>query len=429
MRSRLLPKLNNIDNIKALLPLIIILSIPFSNFYIDVGFAIKPYMVTSGLSIVLYYKEIIGYFNDNNMMKIFKEMNRFEQIFLFFSVSYMLTIFIAKYKMVSLRLIFGIIIFIVSYFMFKKVLYSLSYRKLSRYLYIVGIIFNVSSFILYILGLVYVGFNFKGNQFSVFGLMLDRNMPRLIGVLSDPNFFVFYNLIFIFTFLDSLKIKFGKLWFTLALMNTFLTISRSGFIALTISLIIYAILRFNKFKTIDLKLNYKKVVALTVVVTTITIIFFVIIDFNPFKVLIDRFFVKDGASGRFKLISNGLFMLKESRYLGIGIFNFRPLNIELFNMSHYMHNTFVEVLVEGGFIVFALFILSLVTLIVYALKIYRTDSSFASLLSVLLGSVVMMLTLSMLINEMLLLVFLLISINYDKSKSKGKNSAMINATK
>ena len=55
----------------------------------------------------------------------------------------------------------------------------------------VGVVFNVVSLILYIIGLQYFSL-YGGEEREIFaGLLVDRGYPRLIGLLDDPNIFIF----------------------------------------------------------------------------------------------------------------------------------------------------------------------------------------------------------------------------------------------
>nr|BCB22810.1 putative phosphoglycerol transferase [Erysipelothrix tonsillarum] len=401
-------------NIKNIIPFLLVLSIPFSNYYIDFGFAIKPFMISTLIALIVYAKSIKDSFKDFKIMDFFANMNKFEKTYLLFIILFCSTILVAKYKIVSLRLILGLIIVVIAYSVYKFVLKRVSRDQITRYIYLTGIIFNILSLALYILGIISVNFNFHGNQFSVFGLMLDRNVPRLIGVLSDPNFFAFYNLIFISTFLFCKKEKYRLLWLTISIGNSILTISRSGFMALIVLFVTLAYFKIKEQKGITLK-NKKNILYIIICIISITVLVSLIFDFNPFIILINRFFTKDGGSGRLGLISNGLEMLKGSNYVGIGIFNFRPLNIELFNKTHYMHNTLMEVLVEGGPLIFGIYVYSLYILTKMCGIICKEQKSQAYICIAFFSSIIMLVTLSMLINEMFLLIVVVINIFYEKS--------------
>ncbi|MEK1831872.1 hypothetical protein AAAC51_32245 [Priestia megaterium] len=81
------------------------------------------------------------------------------------------------------------------------------------------------SLLLYIAGLQAVHFQFASDiEIIKWGVMIDRSYPRLIGVLDDPNIYVFYNTLFFTYFLtnsDSTKNKVGLLLSTLTSVLTF----------------------------------------------------------------------------------------------------------------------------------------------------------------------------------------------------------------
>ncbi len=394
-----------------MLVFLLIAAVPFSNYNINIGFAVKPFMIMSVIAFIYYLSDFMNFASNKSLT-----INLFERRFLLFIILFSSTIVLAEYKLNSLRLIFGFVIVMFSYLMFKYSFKQVSIECITKSVYLVGIIFNITSLLLYLAGVVSVNFNFHGNQFTSFGLMLDRNVPRLIGVHSDPNFFVFYNLIFLSIFIYFKKSKLRFLWIALSMLNVLLTMSRSGIIAVSVMLTIIIIsspivksIKSMRFKANTwIKIILAIIVTIIIIVTTITVL-----DIDLFSSIIARFKTKDGGSGRVRLVQNGIEMFKQSGYLGIGIYNFQPMNVEMFQMQHYMHNTIMEVFVEGGIIVFGVYIYSLLTLMKMALSIAKFDRRMNYLFATLIGSIVMMTTLSMIINEMLMLIFVLINVYFE----------------
>ena len=75
--------------------------------------------------------------------------------------------------------------------MFKFILDGYSINEIHLSIANAGIVFNLISIILYLIGIVSLNFHLVGNQIEAYGLLMDRNTPRLVGLLSDPNLFVF----------------------------------------------------------------------------------------------------------------------------------------------------------------------------------------------------------------------------------------------
>ncbi|WZU01182.1 hypothetical protein MGH68_17235 [Erysipelothrix sp. D19-032] len=166
-----------------MLVFLLIAAVPFSNYNINIGFAVKPFMIMSVIAFIYYLSDFMNFASNKSLT-----INLFERRFLSFIILFSSTIVLAEYKLNSLRLIFGFVIVMFSYLMFKYSFKQVSIECITKSVYLVGIIFNITSLLLYLVGVVSVNFNFHGNQFTSFGLMLDRNVPRLIGVHSDPNF-------------------------------------------------------------------------------------------------------------------------------------------------------------------------------------------------------------------------------------------------
>lgn len=90
----------------------------------------------------------------------------------------------------------------------------------------VGVVFNVVSLILYIIGLQYFSL-YGGEEREIFaGLLVDRGYPRLIGLLDDPNIFIFYNTIFFMYYMTNLQNITNILGLILCVTTSLLTFSR-----------------------------------------------------------------------------------------------------------------------------------------------------------------------------------------------------------
>ncbi|MGA4461241.1 O-antigen ligase family protein [Bacillus bombysepticus] len=342
--------MNSIRTVKTprvgMIAFLLISSLMLGSYNISVGFSLKPYMV------FVCFILLISVFN----FKIHKLMT-YEILMLMFYFLYCSTGLFAKYPAESLRLIVAIIITISSYFIMKYVLSGLSIKQLENTLAVSGIVFNMVSLMLYVLGAYLLGFHFTGNRITSLGLLMDRGIPRLIGTFTDPNIFAFCNFIFFYYYLTHLKRKGSRIGLLLTVATLLLTFSRGAFVAIAFGILLYFVAA--KTKTKIRMIIWGSIFG-------IGAIYFAQSYFNidVVKIVTERFteVQGDGASGRFDIWGNGLKLFSDSPFFGIGIYNYRSYSNDMFGIDHYMHNTFLEVLTESGmvgFILYSLFFLSL----------------------------------------------------------------------
>lgn len=379
--------MNTIRTVKTprvgMMAFLLIFSLMLGSYNISVGFSLKPYMV------FVCFILLISIFK----FKIHKLMT-YEILMLMFYFLYCSTGLFAKYPVESLRLIVAIIITISSYFIMKYVLSRLSIRQLENTLAVSGIMFNMVSLILYVLGAYLLGFHFTGNRITSLGLLMDRGIPRLIGTFTDPNIFAFCNFVFFYYYLTHLKRKGSRIGLLLTVVTLLLTFSRGAFVAVAFGILLYFVAA--KTKTKIRMIIWGSIFG-------IGAIYFAQSYFNidVVKIVTDRFteVQGDGASGRFDIWGNGLKLFSDNPFFGIGIYNYRSYSNNMFGIDHYMHNTFLEVLTESGmvgFILYSLFFLGLFRMFYKNRKQpYNTNYLFFTLCS--MG--VMMSSLSLISNE------------------------------
>ena len=88
-------------------------------------------------------------------------------------------------------MIFGVLLVLGCYFIMRNLVGNVEIATLESSIVYVGILFNIVSLILYIVGLQHFGL-YGGEEREIFaGLLVDRGYPRLIGLLDDPNIFIF----------------------------------------------------------------------------------------------------------------------------------------------------------------------------------------------------------------------------------------------
>lgn len=317
----------------ALLLLLYVILNFLGKYNIDIGFALKPYMIA--LPAILIFGNI----------KYLKRTLNFEKLlYLTYGLS-VLSFFWSYDKVSSLRYIIGIVLFLLNYTSFKFLLSKISVKQIENILFYAGLLICSVSLILYLIGMYCLDFQFNIANTRMYGVMVDRATPRLVGLAKDPNIYCVYISVFIFFSLSKIRssLKYKSLFF-LSTLVLFLTFSRGGMLTLaTIFLIMLFSKKENRIK------GLVGVALLIISLITVNDILGLGVD----KILISRFTSHRITSGRLDIWSHGLEMLKNNPF-GVGIGAFRSLNIELFDDTHHMHNTiwqfFVEVGWLGGFL-------------------------------------------------------------------------------
>lgn len=191
--------------------------VTMANYNIYIGFALKPYMLFCFILLLVYFQSIR-----------LVQLQLFEVAMLVFYSVYALSGAFALYSISSLRIVIGIMLYLFCYFIIKSLLEGVHTSLIGMAIGYAGVLFNSISLVLYVVGLKRVGFYFDtgGERVIELGLMIDRNYPRLIGVLQDPNFFVFYNTMFFAYYLCNTKGFWNKLGLMLCLTTNVLTFSR-----------------------------------------------------------------------------------------------------------------------------------------------------------------------------------------------------------
>ncbi|WP_161595850.1 O-antigen ligase family protein [Deferribacter desulfuricans] len=351
--------------------------------------------------------------------------NTFEKIlFLFFIYSITITVFTSYYIENSIRLILGIILISVIYILSKNILCFLLQKGISfkKVIIITALIINLVALILYIIGIYEIGNNFiLYERERVYGVLIDRAIPRLIGTFSDPNFFVLANTFFFYYLLFMKKNLFEKLTFIIIVINIILTFSRGGIISLSIVLIIYFVVNLIIVIIRNFKIKKFFLKHLFFFIFLVGIIVFLINEDTLFKeMFIKRINSLSEGSGRLEIWLHGLNFFYNNFLLGIGLYNFLPYNIHYYNNYHYMHNTYLEVLVETGIVGFILYILFHIFLLIHILKMYKINKNYIIILLSYFSLFLQMFFLSSLINEIWFLFIAYISVKY-KYLSKIKN--------
>lgn len=379
------------------------LLVTMANYYIYIGFAIKPYLIFSFLYLLVHISSFY-----------FQRLHGFEVAMLIFYLMYSFTGAFALYPSASIRILLGIILYIACYFIIKSIIGRTNNWTIERAIADAGVLFNTLSLILYLIGLQRLGFDFEGDRIYEWGVMLDRNYPRLIGVLQDPNYFVFYNTLFFCYFLCHSKSMKNKMGLLLCILTNLLTFSRGGLLVLLIILCLY-ILKDKPLKRI--KLLAGMVVSLSAAVYLA--VFYIKLDL--FSILGSRIedLAEDGGSGRLELWGRAWDFFVSNKYLGIGAYNFPEYNSFQYGDSLQVHNTFLEILSESGLIgisCFGVFILTVFMQLIQS-KLYRNKPY---LLLVFFGIILQMGFLSIIINDMFFLYLAILSTYLHNERNKNQ---------
>ncbi|MFC0525534.1 O-antigen ligase family protein [Pontibacillus salicampi] len=265
-----------------------------------------------------------------------------------------------------------------------------------------GILFNIGSLAFYVWGLKSNGFSILGDGVIQYGVWFDRNYPRLIGLLEDPNYFVFYNTIF-FTFYlckrNSWKNKSGLL---LCIVTSVLTFSRGGLLILLVIFLVYFLLNHPAQKGRLLLSAFS--------LFTIVLGISKVLGFKVISILQNRFqdFSKDGGSGRFELWERAWAFFESSPLFGIGASNFTNYNVFKYGDNLVVHNTFLEVLTESGVIglfVYGMFVFAVLFQIIQN----KFHLKYPFLFLTFIGFMLQMMFLSLIVNDMFLFFLAILS--------------------
>lgn len=332
----------------------IILSLFFlGQFYINVGFALKPYMLGALiiLLILVAYKRTLYHFNT------------IDKILLLFICFMFLGLLFSRDISSSLRYIFGTLLVGFSALQYRTYLqYFCSKEQLENAIHVIGIIFGVVSIVYYAFGLIHFNFNFYGNDISAYGVLIDRSVPRLITLASDdPNISFLFLSFFLCYYLCNLKsvVKFFGL--ALYLLLCFLTMSRAAYISMAIMLILF-VLHNNSEKHTS---KIMKMIIFVMIVFAILLTVSAIFEISLLEIMKSRFSLSSSGmhSGRINLWKNALITFYNNPIFGIGINSSLSYNLQHYGTVYYVHNTYLEVLSETGLIGLVLYLLLIFTII------------------------------------------------------------------
>ncbi|MCM3717691.1 O-antigen ligase family protein [Fictibacillus phosphorivorans] len=379
---------------------LLILLVPLGKYSIDFGFALKPYMLFLVIFFIIHLSSMQ-----------FQRLQLFECGLLLFYIAYCLSGVFALYGSASLRIICGIALYLVCYFLMKRLLGSAKESLIENAISYAGILFNIGNLVFYFLGLKKLNFIMQGDGIYSVGVFMDREYPRLIGLTADPNYLVFYNTIFFTYFLCNLNVKRNRIGLILCILASLLTFSRGGLAAYILIFLLYIAILNNPIKQVKLLIG----AFLSVTITLYIAVTFFRLDI--YSVIESRMqdFSSDGGSGRFELWSRAWGYFMESPWIGVGASNFLPYNQYQFGDSLQVHNTFLEILSESGALglfCFSLFLLFVVVQL-FQHRVHRTKPY---LFLAFFGFIMQMVSLSVIINDLFFMYLALLAVHFHEAE-------------
>lgn len=372
---------------------LLFLSLYFGRFNIYIGFSIKPFMIITSLIILLFF----------NKMR-FDKLFIFEFMMLSFIVFHSMTAFNFQYPESSIRFIILYLIIFIFYFSARGLLINTNIKTVEVIISKTGFIGIVFSIIYYLMGIYASGMNYRGNNISYYGMLIDRSIPRFTGATADdPNIYVFYITLYFCYTLINLNSKKNKLGCFLSAITIVLTFSRGAYVSIAIALIILLIVSNNN----KMKLR----VILTGFITTI--ILYVAGDkfsTNPIKYIMQRFSAvsQDGGSGRITIWLNAINTFKENPVFGIGINSTIEYSLAHYSRGNYVHNSLLEVLGETGVLGFMLYMFFWISIFYYSIKLISINKKTTFLLIAFVAMFIQMNFLSTLYSEIFYFAILLL---------------------
>lgn len=387
----------------------LILFLMLAKFNLYLGFALKPYMIFCILFFALHFGSFY-----------FHRLHVFEMAMLLFYLMYSFTGAFSLYPVSSARILVGILIYISCYFVMKNIIGRTGKDDVLNALSNVGILFNGASLIFYFAGLKSLNFIFETEErISALGVMVDRNYPRLIGLMQDPNFFVFYNTIFFAYYLCHFESRKNKIGLILVIFTNLLTFSRGGLLVIFLLVVVNVLLNKPVRKL-------KLVMGMSASLSIVGYIAMRLMKFDIYSILQSRVedFSEDGGSGRLVLWERAWEYFNSNILVGIGAFNFSDYNFFENGDPLTAHNTYLDILAESGllgFISYGLF-LTLVFIKLLQRRIHKTSPY---LFLAFLGMVLQMGFLSVIINDMFFLYIAILSVYLHQSDREQQEKANI----
>jgi len=296
----------------------------------------------------------------------------------------------------SLRFFFGVSLFLGMYLCVKLSMYDLRLVDVLSTFGYIGKLYFLLAMVFYCAGLLSYGVWQEHELY--YGLMIERQMPRLVAFGLDPNISAMTLVPFIFYFMLSKK---SYTWMSLGLILLFATMSRGAIFSLAFGLVGVAVFKPTKGTiTSVLAVIIAAVVGFALLMT---------LEIFPLAYLEQRVTDIASGSGRIEIWMNALEMFSMRPLFGWGGGAFRDINDLFFGDSRYAHNTYIEVLVENGLIGFCVFLCCVALMLKHAVNM-SADSRLLFVLPSVFAFLSAMFFLSVYLNQIFVLYLALLNI-------------------
>lgn len=402
-------------NICSKLFFLLLLSLCLGTININIGFAIKPYMIITVFIIMCLLL---------TKTKSILNLSLGEFYLIIFALYCMVCAIFFVEKVTILRYVFGLLIMLLTCTFSKKILINLNRQKILDIIVSVGFVFSIITLVYYLFGLISLNFNFYGNRIISYGVLIDRGSARLISLASsDPNITAFIFTIFCFISLLDLKKVRNKFVFITSLLIVIFTFSRGAYVSFAIGFLVYlylkkSVIKRNLFKII---ISLFAIIGLVLIGNNITngeILNTILLRFQGTS--------SDGGSGRISLWINALNIFYKYPIFGIGINNTLSYNLSHGFSTVYTHNTYLQILSETGIIGFLLYSVFFYQLLKKSLNIYKMNNKYFAFVCITICYFVQMLFLSLVIQEMFFVYYAIVCVFEYLTKNKDRSDYSAN---
>jgi O-antigen ligase len=324
--------INGEKDIKYVLLVLYLASFMMVQFSLNIGFSYKPYMMFSGIIILLWFAS-----NKAKPIIISQKRPTYEVFFIIFVLYAIARNLFADDVVLGLKgsvaLCFAVFVYYFTVFTFR----GIKNEKIFRLICQSGII---------VLTIIVVGFILSDNRI----FEVDRSISRLRGYIQDPNFFALYFFLPMMVYLStSIRKKRGWLITIISIIIMFLTYSRSAYVSLLLGTLYLLFLLRD-----DISRYYRKILIIISLLVAVLWLFSSLeltqnIWNTALQNLTNRFSETASTNVREVLIRNGFETFKENPIFGVGMLNVRYYISSWIN-NDYLHNTYLEVFVEQGIV-------------------------------------------------------------------------------
>lgn len=381
---------------------LMILSLGFGNFNIKVGFSLKPYMI-------LY---VFTLFFTCTAVTYRIGLKRYEVSLFCYVLAYMSTILNCTFIKESLWYSFALILVLGYYFTYRRIIPYVTTSFIERSIERSGVIICMCSLIYYFMGVYALGFIPTIKGAAAYGVIVDRFMFRLTGTINEPNITPFILSPYFFYYLYKYKTnRFCRFGMYLMAFTIYLTLSRGAYLSYVITILSTLFLFSNSMSRFLLRAI--KYILLFIVVCYVAYLFiYNVYDIDFVTPIIERFedIGDDGGSGRLDLWNCALKSFSDNPILGIGLNATRAYNTIHYGeeFGNYTHNSHLEVLAEGGIIVFLCYVSFWILLFYKSYVMARYHKNARYLFSALIAMFVQMCLVSVQIHEIIFFLVLLV---------------------